>query len=258
MQRFNRPRLMSFDDPAYQRYVEQMKLQRENQRAIRPPRQRDLFGGEVEEILRSALSSRFALSDRRILEYEERKGRSLNRKFRELDALVIEGQTRVHVFEIKASRRTAAIHRALRQLRETQTILKLAFRQVSLSAVVVDTGMITDEERDVLAAEPDAPEYLPQTVNEALAQYDDVRHVSALNELRQFPDTVELVVLHLDQLIAMANGTPLSLNWEADEFEELVEEAPLVNEPLYSTPDDDEDNSFAAAFRRASSNKQKS
>lgn len=252
MQRFNRPRLMTFDDPAYQRHVEQMKLQRANQRAIRPPSQRDLFGGEVEEIIRSALSSRFTLSDRRILEYEERKGRSLNRKFRELDALVIEGQARVHVFEIKASRRTGAIHRAIRQLRETQAILKLAFQHVSLSVVVVDTGMITPVERDAIAAEPEAPEHLPQTLDEAIAEYEDVRRVSTLDALSLFPNVVELVVLSLDQLIEMANGASLSLDWEADEAEDVVEQAPRSNEPLYSTPDDDDDNPFAAAFRQAS------
>ena len=49
--RFVRARLTTFDDPHYRAFVEQMTLARENQRAIRPPRQRDLFGGEAEQLL---------------------------------------------------------------------------------------------------------------------------------------------------------------------------------------------------------------
>ncbi len=253
MNRFSRPRLMTFDDPAYQRYVAQMKLQRANQRASRPPSQRNLFGGEAEEIIRTALSRSFTLSDRRILEYEERSGRSLNRKFRELDAVVLEGQTRAQVFEIKASRRPQAIHRALRQLRETQDILRLALQHVSLTVVIVDTGMITAEERDALAAAPDAPSRLPQSPDEALAEYGDVRLVPTLEMLSPFPSAVELVVLSLDDLIARADGAPLSLGWEADEAEEIAAQAPSATVPLYpSTPDDDEESPFAAALRKAS------
>lgn len=42
--RFSRPRLIDEHDPRYRAHVEQMKLLRINQRAIRPPRARDLFG----------------------------------------------------------------------------------------------------------------------------------------------------------------------------------------------------------------------
>ena len=105
MNRFNRPRLINFEDPAYQRHVAEMKLQRANQRAIRPPTQRDLFGGESEAIIRDAIGAHIAQSDRRIVEYEERKGRNWQRKFRELDGVAVDGNARIHVFEIKASRR---------------------------------------------------------------------------------------------------------------------------------------------------------
>lgn len=250
MSRFYRPRLITQDDPAYQKHVAQMMLQRANQRAIKPPSQRDLFGGEVETVLRGALSERFSLSDRRIVEYEERIGRGMQRKYRELDAVILEGQSRIHVFEIKASRRTGSIHRALRQLRDTRSILSLAFPSVSTTVLLVDTGIITEAERDELAAAPDAPERLPQTLAEAIAEHDEVRQVAALAELQPFPATIELVVLSLDDLIALAGDMPLSLDWDEDEPAE--EAPPPSDEPFYSTPEDEEaENPFAAAFRKA-------
>lgn len=251
MSRFYRPRLITQDDPAYQKHVAQMMLQRANQRAIKPPSQRDLFGGEVETVLRAALSERFSLSDRRIVEYEERIGRGMQRKYRELDAVILDGQSRIHVFEIKASRRTGSLHRALRQLRDTRSILSLAFPSVSTTVLLVDTGIITEAERDELAAAPDAPERLPQTLAEAVAEHDEVLQVASLAQLQPFPTAIELAVLSLDDLIALAGDMPLSLDWDEDE---PIEDAPPppVDEPLYSTPEDEEaENPFAAAFRKA-------
>ncbi|HEX6289978.1 MAG TPA: hypothetical protein VFZ66_12350 [Herpetosiphonaceae bacterium] len=251
MQRFNRPRLITQDDPAYQRHVAQMLLQRANQRAIRPPSQRDLFGGEVETVVRDTLAARLTLSDRRILEYEERIGRSWQRKYRELDAVVLDGQSRIHVFEIKASRRAGALHRALRQLRDTYAILALAFPGVSASIVLVDTGIVTAEERDALAAAPDAPERLPQTLDEAIAEHDELRRVAALDELQPFPAAIEVAVLDVEALIALAGDRPLSLDWDEDEAAE-AEPPPAPEEHFYSTPEDDEAESpLAAAFRKA-------
>lgn len=45
---YSRPRLITEDDKYYRAYVESFKLQRKNQKAMRPPRQRDLFGAEAE------------------------------------------------------------------------------------------------------------------------------------------------------------------------------------------------------------------
>jgi hypothetical protein len=252
MKRFNRPRLITQDDPAYQRHVAQMMLQRANQRATQPPSQRDLFGGEVETVLRDALAARFSLSERRILEYEERIGRSWQRKYRELDAVVMEGQSRIQVFEIKASRRAGALHRALRQLRDTRAILELAFPAVSVTVLLVDTGIVTEAERAELAAAADAPERLPQTLDRAIAEYEDLRRVPSLAELQPFPAATELVVVSLDDLIRLAGDVPLSLDWDEDEVAEVEPPEPVPEEPLYSTPDDDEAESpFAAAFRKA-------
>lgn len=255
MQRFNRTRLITTADPAYQRHVAEMQLQRANQRAMRPPSQRDLFGGEAEELLRAALAARFPLSERRIVEYEERRGRTWQRKYRELDAVILDAPSRVHVFEIKASRRAGALHRALQQLRDTREILRLAVRQVSATVLFVDTGTITEEERAALAAAPDAPEQLPQTLDEAIAEHPELRRVSTLDALSAFPEAIELLVVSVDDIIALAGDRPLSLDWEADELAEEEERAlPAEPTPLrFSSGDDDAEaeSPFAAALRRA-------
>lgn len=255
MIRFNRPRLITADDPAYQAHVAQMLLQRANQRAIRPPSQRDLFGGEAEAILRQQLADQFALSDRRFLEYEERIGRTWQRKYRELDAIVIDGQRRAHVFEIKASRRAGAIHRALQQLRDTQSILRLALPLVSASVLLVDTGMITARERGQWIAEQEAAgvavDRWPQTLDEAIAAHAEAQRIGSIAELRAFPDAVEIVVLSVDQIVQLAGDAPLSLDWDADEAEVDPPPAPRPATPRYSTPDEDDENPFAAALRRA-------
>lgn len=251
MNRFNRARLITFDDPAYQQHVAQMQLQRANTRAIKPPSQRDLFGGEVEEIVRAVLGARWPLSDRRILDYEERRGRGVQRKFRELDAVAIDGHTRIHVVEVKASQRAGSLHRALRQLGDTAAILRLLFRQVSTSVALIDTGIITPEEQAELAAAPDAPDRLPQTLDEAIAEYPDLQRVAHLQAIQPFENAIQLVVLRLEDVIALAGDRVLSLDWEADEIEDKPAPDPPPAAPLYSTPDDDDESPFAAALRHA-------
>ncbi|MBV9791318.1 MAG: hypothetical protein JOZ51_24190, partial [Chloroflexi bacterium] len=75
--------------------------------------------------------------------------------------------------------------------------------------------------------------------------------IASLAEIQQFPTAIELVVLSLDDLIVLAGDMPLSLDWDEDE---PIEDAPPSpsDEPLYSTPEEeDSENPFAAAFRKA-------
>jgi len=252
MKRYARPRLVTFDDPAYRRHVEQMKLERANNRPTRPPSQRDLFGGEAEALVREQLAARFALGERRILEYDERIGANMRRKYRELDAVVVDGQTAVQVWEIKASRRPGSLHRALRQLRETKAILGLAYPSVVCSLIFVDTGTITAAERAALEAAADAPERLPQTLDEAIAEHAELRTRSSFAELRADGDGIELLVLTVPDLVALSGDRPLSLAWDEDEIDESP---PAEPEPqplhVFSTPDKDSESPFAAALRKA-------
>ena len=220
MSKFARPRLVTFDDPAYQRHVGQMKLERANNRPMRPPSQRDLFGGEAEALIREQLGARFQLGDRRILEYDERIGGRMRRKYRELDAIVVDSQASVVVWEIKASRRSGSLHRALRQLRDTKAILSLAFRSVVCGIIFVDTGTISSAERALLAATKEAPERLPQTLDEAIAEHAELRPRSSFDELRADGDGVELLVLTVSDIVVLSGDRPLSLAWDEDEIDE--------------------------------------
>ncbi len=261
MMRFSRPRLITFDDPAYRAHVEEMLLQRANQRALQPPSQRDLFGGEAEDVLRAMLEERFTLSPRRILDYHERRGQRQYRKFRELDA-VVEDERRVHAFEIKASRTARALHRAMAQLRDTSEILEPLFRTVATTLIFVDTGVISGADRDALMLQPDAPEQPPQTLDEAIAEYPALQRVASLHELSAFPATPEVVVLKVDDVVALAGDRALSLRWD-EEAEDAVNEERVAAPsnpvaPLYTSGgNSDEDNPFAAAMRKAAQHSKK-
>ena len=103
--RFSRARLIDADDPQYRAFLRQIMLGKENQRPTRPPRARELFGGEAEAALRDWLARHFTLSERRIVEYHEHRGRNVIKKYRELDAVVIPDSKSIQVFEIKASQK---------------------------------------------------------------------------------------------------------------------------------------------------------
>lgn len=76
-----------------------------------------------EEIVRVALDRVVALSDKRILAYEEaERGGGYARRYRELDAVSMDGG--VAVFEIKATRSERSALRGIRQLEKTGEILQ--------------------------------------------------------------------------------------------------------------------------------------
>ena len=110
--RFSRPRLIDTEDKQYRAFIEQIMLGKDNQRPTRPPYARELFGGEAEAALRQWLSQQRTLSERRIVEYQEHRGRSAIKKYRELDAVVLVDNRTVEVYEIKASRKASSLRRA--------------------------------------------------------------------------------------------------------------------------------------------------
>ena len=118
----------------------------------------------------------------------------------------------------------------------------------------MDTGIITAAERDALLADSPELERAPQTLDEALASYDDLQRVPAITDLSPFPSRIEVVVLSVEQIIALADGSSLSLDWEADESPVEADESPPAA-PLYSTPDADDESPFAAALRKAQGKK---
>ncbi len=261
--RFSRPRLIDETDQRYRAHVEQMKLLRSNQRAIRPPRARDLFGGEAEAALRDWLAQQISLSERRIVEYFEHRGRQAITKYRELDAVSILDPKTIHVFEIKASMKAASLRRAIRQLRDTQTILRMLFPCVHTTILLVDTGIPqTTEEAAAQLAEwiakhPDRPPPAgpPPTLADVLANLPQVRLADSLAALPNDPDLVGLMRFSVDDIIALAGAGNLHLDWdeEDEEEEEPDAESGEATRYVYSSESDadDDDNPLAAALRKA-------
>lgn len=260
MTTYGRPRLITEDDRRYRAYVDQFAIARKNQKAMRPPRQRDLFGGEAEAALRAWLSARVELDDRRILEYEERRNRRGFIKYRELDALNIEGR-RAHVFEIKASRTAGALRRAVGQLHETRAILRLLYPTVAVTILLVDTGIpASAEEVDALMAGERPPPRRPELLGEVLDAVPELRLAASLEECGVDGEAIGVLRFGVADIIAIAGAENLSLDWDADdeEPEEPPEPRPAsslyaASEPEQAAGDDegDDDSPLAAAMRRA-------
>jgi hypothetical protein len=253
--RYARPRLITSEDKRYRAYVEHFILQRQNQRAIRPPGQRDIFGQQAEVALRDWLATRLQLANTRILEYEEQRGKYANIKYRELDALVLENRDIAWVFEIKASRTAGSLRRAFRQLRETRDILHLLYPKVYMTILFVDTGIPTAEDVAALMSGPEPPGKPPETLDDMLANLPQVNLAPGLDECSSDSEVVDLLRFTVDDIIALVGADALALNWEEDEQE--PQSTPTAERgPLYSTSsegesDADAGGSLAAALRRA-------
>ncbi len=258
-QRFSRPRLIDASDKQYRAFLAQIMLGKENQRAIRPPRARDLFGGEAEEALRGWLAHYFTLSERRIVEYLEHRGRSAIKKYRELDAVVIPDQRTIHVFEIKASQRATSLRRASQQLRDTCAILRMLYARVYATILLVDTGIPTAQDVAALMIAPDAPLEPPPILDEVLANLPQIRLAASLDERSNDPAVINLLRFGVEDIIALAGAENLHMDWDAEEELEEVEEPGETEESryAYSTEEIDEEqdeNPLAAALRRAMKN----
>jgi hypothetical protein len=256
MTTYARARLLTEDDKRYRAYVDGFKLQRKNNKAIRPPRQRYLFGAEAEAALRTWLGERVELDERRIIEYEERRNKRAVIKYREIDALHLEPRA-AWVFEFKASRNAGALRRAVGQLEETRRILKLLYHTVHVTILLVDTGIpATVEEVDALMAGERPPPRRPELLGEVLEAVPALRLIDTLDERSTDGATIDVLRFSVDAIIALAGVENLSLDWEADDLEDEEPPEPRPAASLYAssadeTADDDDDNPLAAALRKA-------
>lgn len=254
--RFSRPRLIDMSDRQYRAHLAQIMMTKDNHRPTRPPRARDLFGGEVEVALRTWLSARHTLSERRIIEYLEHRGRSAIKKYRELDAVITDGST-IQIFEIKASERASSLRRAARQLRDSRTLLAMLFRSVSATIMLVDTGIPkTADDIAAIMAEEDAPFEPPPTLDEVLAILPDVQPIAALNAPVSAPTMIGLLQFSVDQIIAIAGAENLHLDWDEDDLDDLEpDDADAGAETDANAAEDDNapdaGGTFAEALRRA-------
>lgn len=269
--KYSRPRLVDENDKQYRAFLAQIMLGRENQRAIRPPRARDLFGGEAEAALRTWLAQHYTLSDRRIVEYLEHRGRNAIKKYRELDGVVLPDSKSIHVFEIKASQKATSLRRAIQQLHDTQAILKLLVARVYTTILLVDTGIpqTPAEAREQLAQRLEqlaergltplvTPDPMP-TLDEMLGQLPQLKLVATPAEIPADQQVVSVLRFTVDDIIALAGAENLHLVWDEDDE---PPEAPPEDEDsggyAYSTGDEEqaaaqeeEESPLAAALRRA-------
>jgi hypothetical protein len=264
--RFSRARLIDADDPQYRAFLRQIMLGKENQRPTRPPRARELFGGEAEAALRDWLAQHFTLSERRIVEYHEHRGRNAIKKYRELDAVVIPDSKSIQVFEIKASQKAISVRRAARQLHETQAILRMLYFRVYTTILLVDTGIPTAVDVAELMAAEDAPPFPPPTLEEVLATLPHVQLVGSLDQRRADPEVVSLLRFGVDDIVALAGAENLHLNWDEEDESadaELDEGEPgdaepakpayayTTEQPAADADEEGEGGALAAALRRA-------
>lgn len=253
---YARPRLVDAQDMHYRAFLQEYLIRRRNQRPSRPPSQREIFGGQVEQILRTWLANQLTLSERRILEYEERIGTRVHRKYRELDAVVLGDDRSVWVFEIKASRLPGRLHRAVRQLSETRAILRSIFPLVHATILLVDTSVpVTTEEMsdDVEECGP-ADEQAP-TPPSIFETSEMLHQISSLDERSRDGVLIDVCCFSVDDIVALAGDMPLALDWAADDAGEEPLPRPLTS-IAYSSDDDstaDEaaDGDIADALRRA-------
>jgi hypothetical protein len=253
---YARPRLLTADDRRYRAYVDGFKLQRKNNKAIRPPRQRDLFGGEAEAALRGWLAPQVELDDRRIIEYEERRNKRAFVKYREVDALAVDERA-IWAFEFKASRSASSLRRAVGQLQETRQILKLLRHTVRVTILLVDTGIpASAAEVDALMVSDRPPSRRPELLAEVLESLPILRLVDSLGAEGD-GEMIDVMRFSVDAIIALAGAENLHLDWAADDEEPEEPPEPRPATSLYASssdeesPDDDDDNPLAAALRKA-------
>jgi hypothetical protein len=222
---------------------------------MRPPSSRELFGGEAEVVLRDWLAWQFLLSPERIVEYHEHRGRSTIRKYRELDALIRHSPQLLEVFEIKASRSATSLRRAVRQLRETRTLLQMLVAEVAVTILFVDTGVPTEAEVAELMQAPDAPPDPPETIDDILTHFPDVVICHSLDKRRLDKQAVNLLFFQVTDIVSLAGTDQLHLNWDDEEdleqnmprLQSVVEPVDLPEPNVHET----HESPFAAILRQA-------
>lgn len=233
--RYGRARLITRDDPRYQAYLEPFRIARSYQRAMRPPSSRQVFGEQVEELLRNWLGQSRTLSDRRYLEYEERRGERWVLKYREMDAVEIVSHDTIHVFEIKTSSSARSFRRGVLQLKEDREILSLLFPHVCATLLFVDTGM------------------LPEEREAALARMEMTVQLEELPEGTGPETEVGLLWIERPWVVELAGGGQnLCLEWMGEDEGGTAEVVPGTEEPLvWTSGEDDEPGALGQALREA-------
>jgi len=256
LMRFHRVRMHDIDDPQYRAYIVGVMATKTNHKAIRPATNRSIFGAEAEEVLRTWMQQFHALSSNRYVEYDERVGTQLIRKYRELDGVHSRDATHIHIYEGKARGQLRSINRGLRQLNETRAILRRIIPHVACTLLLVDTGIITAAEVTARMQSDDPPHHQPATLADFQRDHPELPFYAHTAYQPRTDEATAVVTFAIADIVTMAgrDADTLHLDW-SDEFEDTNddEDEPQV-ESGYSSHDavtDEEDSPFAAALRKA-------
>lgn len=252
--RYLRVRIHEQNDPRYRAYLSSILLGRNNHKPTRPASNRSIFGGEAEVLLRQWLTQFYPLSERRFVEYDERSGRHIVRKYREIDAVYEYAPRHVHIFEIKATSQVRSINRGLRQLNDTTTILQTIMGTIHSTILVVDTGIITPTTVAQVMAEPDAPAFAPVTIDDFVRNHPHTPMITPAQFAIQ-PATTQIVRFEIADIIALAGerAETLHLDWsdELEDDDEPAEPPPSTTYHSHDQSDSTDESPLAAAMRRA-------
>lgn len=248
--RYHRVRLHDSDDPHYRAHLARIMAGKQNHKPSRPASNRAIFGNESEAIVRDWLSTFHPLSPRRFVEYDERMGKQLVRKYREIDAVFEYDARQLHVFEMKATSQSRSITRGIRQLNETVTILAPLFPSIRATLILVDTGIVTDAEVAVLMQQADAPPHAPYTIEQFYADNPQIPCYDSHDYQPLHAPDLAVVRFPLADIISRAEmmGMVLHLDWD-EEDDDSEPEAPVTH--TSGAHDGEDDNPFAAALRNA-------
>lgn len=141
------------------------------------------------------------LSDRRIVEYFEHRGRAAVKKYRELDAGGHPDTKSIEIFEIKASQKAGSVRRASQQLRDTASWACSTSVYIPRFCWSTRASPMRRMSQELMASE-DAPTYPPQTLNEVLEQLPRAARRFAGRAPDQ-PEVVSLLRFSVEDIIAL-------------------------------------------------------
>jgi hypothetical protein len=135
------------------------------------------------------------------------------------------------------------------------------YPRVTLTVLLVDTGIPTDADIAALLADPATPQAVrdglvppPPTLAQVLEALPELRLVASLDERPDDPQAIALLRFGVDDIVALAGRENLHLDWSHDDEDDEDDQAPAApQQPVYSTENepDEDDNPLAAALRKA-------
>jgi len=157
---------------------------------------RSAYAGDAEYFIRRKLKGELAVSDNRVLRYEEYRSGRFFTSYRELDVVVFDSD-RLYIFEIKASRNLNTVRYGIEQLSTARSILEGSSLPVITTLIVVDTSDAAPD------GESDIAGFLARSPRITLVPWvTDLTDIPTVHGIRLLPEDVQ----------AMSHR-PLDMSW---------------------------------------------